>query len=70
MEKYQNDGLNLSTKVINIFYGHGKYYFLKKVSTYLKKNNVLQKRHIFRNISEIIWIIEEIFERFNKILNT
>lgn len=44
--------------------------FFKKVSTYLKKYNVLQKRHIYKNISEIIWIIEEIFERFNKILNT
>lgn len=68
MEKYQNEGLNLSTKVINIFYGHGEYYLKNNVSTYLKKN-VLQKRY-HRNILEIIWIIEEIFERFNTILNT
>lgn len=69
MEKYQNDGLNLSTKVINIFYGHGEYNFKKSINV-SSKNNVLQKRHIYRNISEIIWIIEGIFERFNKILNT
>lgn len=37
MEKYQNQGLNLSTKVINIFYGHGEYYLKNNVSTYLKK---------------------------------
>lgn len=36
MEKYQNDGLNLSTKVINIFYGHGEYCFLKKYQRILK----------------------------------